>query len=279
MVIYECERCKSTFTKKCNYTSHIQRKTPCSQPSVELPALGGIKRQIFEPDDNGLFKCCYCDKILSRKDALKRHDEKYCKNKIKFEVEKLKQEIIEIKEKNNKTENITTNTSNINGNNNHVNNTTNNTTTNYNTKLVAFGDEDLSFIADSVYKKIFNDGLNSVPKLVEYIHLNKDKPENMNIHLSNLKDQYLSIFDGEDWNVEIKNNLLDDMYYKNADALEKKFKELDKELGSDVIKKFKRFIDNVDDDETMKNVVMALKLILYNKRKLVEENKKRQKNK
>jgi uncharacterized C2H2 Zn-finger protein len=257
MVLYECETCGKNFQRKSNYISHLNRKIQCTPILVENQVATA------NVDVSNSLQCQYCKETFTRKDSLKRHVDNRCKLKIKFEVEKLKQEIIEIKEKNNKTENITTNTSNINGNNNHVNNTTNNTTTNYNTKLVAFGDEDLSFIADSVYKKIFNDGLNSVPKLVEYIHLNKDKPENMNIHLSNLKDQYLSIFDGEDWNVEIKNNLLDDMYYKNADALEKKFKELDKELGSDVIKKFKRFIDNVDDDETMKNVVMALKLILY----------------
>lgn len=136
----------------------------------------------------------------------------------------------------------------------------------------------MSFIVDNVYKKLFNDGLHSVPNLIKYIHLNTEKPENMNIHLSNLKDKFIYVFDGNEWNVESKKYILDDMYYKNADTLETKFKEMDKELGLEVINKFKRFIDNVDDDEVMKNILNEIKCMFYNKRKLVVENKNLHKN-
>jgi len=35
-----------------------------------------------------------------------------------------------------------------------------------------------------------NRGFNSVPKLIEAIHFNPDKPENQNVYIPNIKNKY-----------------------------------------------------------------------------------------
>lgn len=248
--------------------SKKSKQNPCVDSTLQC---GGVETPTFEINDDGIYQCTYCKKVVSRKDALKRHVEKYCKQKIIIEKNKLQQVIDE--------QNIIINQS---GNNNMIqnsNNTTNNitnnnTTNNYETKLVAFGKEDLSYIADSVYKKLFTHGFMAVQQLIEYIHLNENKPENMNIHLTNLKDKYLSFFDGDDWKLTGKKDFLDNLYYKNADSLLFKFQELSNELNKDENKKFKRFLDHRDDEDIMKSIIEDIKLILYNNRKHINQQKK-----
>ena len=53
-----------------------------------------------------------------------------------------------------------------------------------NIKIYAYGKEDLSHILEKDFKNILNKGFKSVPNLVEYIHSNKNKPENHNIYIS-----------------------------------------------------------------------------------------------
>jgi len=78
----------------------------------------------------------------------------------------------------------------------HINNiqTQNNITQNNTFNILAFGKEDLSHITDDTYKKIINKGFKSVPALVDAIHFNKDKPENHNIYISNIRDDYILVF-------------------------------------------------------------------------------------
>ena len=61
-------------------------------------------------------------------------------------------------------------------------------------KLVAFGNEDLSYITDTVCKKILNKGYMSVPGLIEHVHFDKNKPENHNIYVSNMRNNNVMIF-------------------------------------------------------------------------------------
>jgi hypothetical protein len=58
---------------------------------------------------------------------------------------------------------------------------------NNNIKLLAFGSEDMSYVVDEVYKKILNKGFKSVPTFVQYLHFNKDNPQNHNVYISNMQ--------------------------------------------------------------------------------------------
>jgi archaellum component FlaF (FlaF/FlaG flagellin family) len=81
---------------------------------------------------------------------------------------------------------------------NNTNNTINNNNSNNNNiniKVVAFGKEDKDVLTDNEIFKILKRGFYSVPELIKAIHFNKDKPENHNVYISNMRDKYVMVFD------------------------------------------------------------------------------------
>jgi hypothetical protein len=63
------------------------------------------------------------------------------------------------------------------------------------------------------------------------------------------------------------------MVYIKSDILTTKFDELFKRLDEVTIKKFRRFLESKDDDDTINSIKKDLKLIMYNKRKIVENTR------
>ena len=47
--------------------------------------------------------------------------------------------------------------------------------------------------------------------LIEKVHFNPDKPENMNIYISNIKDKYMMVYQNNKWSLTNK-KVLDDLY-------------------------------------------------------------------
>jgi hypothetical protein len=52
-------------------------------------------------------------------------------------------------------------------------------------------------------------------KMIEKIHFNPDKPENMNIYISNMKNKYLMVYDGKNWNIANKTEEIDKLTQEN----------------------------------------------------------------
>jgi hypothetical protein len=267
----------------------MNRKFPCTPKSHEIPQHAAKKTE---------FICNYCNHSFTRKDSLSRHIKDFCQikkdtdndkeklfQKLLQEHEKLisdhetmKQEIQNLKKENKKYKQIIHKQTNNTHNNTH--NTLNNTQ-NINIKnsdlhfnIVAFGNEDISFITDDTFKKILNKGFKSIPALVDELHFNKNKPENHNIYISNLRDDYVLVFDGNDWNLKSRKDVLDTLYYSNSDTLEMKFKELVDSLDKFTIRKFERFLDQKDDDVVINDIKKDLKILLYNRRKTVADTRK-----
>jgi hypothetical protein len=46
------------------------------------------------------------------------------------------------------------------------------------------------------YKRILNKGFKSIQEYVNCIHFNSKKPENHNVYISNLRDNYILVYDG-----------------------------------------------------------------------------------
>jgi len=272
MVLYTCDKCNKTFDQKNNYSKHINRKKPCHQT-------------INKDDENNHNKCdkpiCnYCKKSFSRIDVLNKHiigGHCQVKREKDNQLEQLLNEMTEIKKKlsvleteNEKYKQIIGNQFNIDK---QINIGQNN-----NFNITAFGQENKSVITDDEYKKILDKGFKAVETHVERIHFNPNQPENQNIYISNIQKDYVLIYDGEKWNIEQRNEVLEKMYYDNADTLEQKFKQLFKVLPQSTVRKFERFINSKDDDETMNAIKERLKMILYNNRKQIEDLRKRLKN-
>ena len=286
MVLYTCEKCKKEFSLKGDYTRHLNKKIPCS-PKITEPCKKSSKHTEVPIESNPLM-CNYCKKIFSRKDALNRHLVDRCKVKKSQddskeqlfqklladheELEELKgivksqgEEIKELKKENIKYKQVIG----------HQTNTNIQTQNNIlNIKLVAYGKEDLSSIPDQIYKELITKGFMSVPALVEQVHFDKNKPEHQNIYMSNVRDDYVLVYDGEDWKLSDRKETLDGLYNEKVYILETKFNELIKDLSESAINKFKRFLDKAENDDMKDTIKKELKLILYNHRKMVKATRK-----
>ena len=317
MVEYKCDKCDKCFSKKSNFTYHINRKNPCilAQKDIAKPSSDPPKsRQIKSSDENidqnnnqtSKHTCSYCNFSFTRQDSLRKHLAGRCKiknkdvskentdeiyNKLLAEMTKMMEEkdkkinnlITEVKKLKNKTVLVkgakkTIKANNNNTNSNNTNNINNVSTANIgqfnqqniNVKLVAFKKEDLSFITDDVYKKILNKGFMSVPTLVEYIHFNKDKPQYRNIYISNMRDKYALVYDGENWQLRDREMILKELIDDKTDVLSIKFEEMIATLDEFTIRKFQRFLDEGDDDDNVCKIKDDLRMILYNNRKMTD---------
>jgi hypothetical protein len=149
------------------------------------------------------------------------------------------------------------------------NNTINcNTITNNSISLVAFGKEDLSYISNNIYKKIFASGSKSVLEFISHIHFNENKPEHSNVYISNIRDKYAMIYDGNKWILKDQTVVIGDLFENNKDNIIDKFEDLFEKLSERIINKFYRFINKEDNDKLINSIKQEIRLLLYNKKEI-----------
>ena len=300
MVEYKCDKCNKIFDKKSNYVTHINKKNPC----ISIPKNTGcvpdklinIKNETVGQQNDK--QCNYCRKIFSQVSSLNRHLNGRCSiktndinekeniyqnllkkiNELENKNQAQQNQIDELKKENNKiinkinNENCTTNTNN--GTINNIDKQQNNITNNVHINLVAHGKEDLSFITNDQMKKLLNKGFRSVENFVELVHFDKNRPENHNIYISNIKDTYIMKYDGIDWKLMARDSVLQDLYEDKSDYLVEKFEELQCKLDESTLKRFGNFLSRKDEDKIIEQTKKEIKLILYNNRKIPEETRR-----
>ena len=200
-----------------------------------------------------LYECLECNKVFSKKNDMFNHikncevyRKKYFKikkikvqkavieNKIKIfespedKIKDLEKELEEAKrkiEELSKSQNVTYNTNNI--------------------TLIAYNKQpDLSHLTNRDYLRIMNKGFKSVPKLIEEIHFNPNKPENRNIYIPNIKNNYAMVWNGKKWDLTNRKDIIEDMYDNNSNILIEKMEEMnEKNIKESIKRKFKRFIE------------------------------------
>ena len=258
---YKCYRCNKIFIQNIDLIRHNNRKKLCKNSphkNAVIPQLSA-QNNLLDNDDEKQLKCAYCNNIFSRPDVLSRHINKYCKKKKESELIKeqifinllekldkiekqnqiildenkeLKNEIFIIKKNsNNNIKNIKS-TINNNINNKTIDNSNNNTiidnSNNNNTiniQLVAFGKEDYDKLTEKEYKIIINKGFKSIQEMVKSLHFNKNRPENHNIYISNIRDNYVMIYEGNKWELRNRKETIEDLYMAKKDILVDKFDE------------------------------------------------------
>ena len=227
MVNYQCQRCGFTTNHKNNFRKHLNRKFPCKAKLKEIP----IKKllclhQLDKPKTNddmstqcqhsvkkcqhknvdkkiNRFECRYCHKLFSSRQSKSRHEKKFCKEAKKDD----KMEIISIK---NKIDDLLTKLENIKTgvNINHVNTNVN---TKFNIQVNNFGNENIDYITDKIYKKLLNHPLSAIPKMIEFIYFNPKHPENHNIRITNRNNKFAEIKRNNKWILKHKKEVIDDL--------------------------------------------------------------------
>ena len=137
----------------------------------------------------------------------------------------------------------------------------NNNTINHIT-LLAYRDTDISHLTQEDYRGCYKKVNHCVKQLIEKVHFNPAKPENMNIYISNMKDRYLMIYDGNNWNLANKVEEIDRLYEEKEIMLEE---WLDSNPDPILKDKFVKYLNNKESDDCLNHIKEEIKLMLYNK--------------
>lgn len=260
----ECRHCEKYFYNRKDLFEHLNI---CEE-----------YKEYLSKKNDGKYECEYCNKEFNSRQN-KWYHLKTCKEKKKDDEEKsnlldlvnmlnqqLKEQRNEFKEELSKRDKqidelikkagMTIGTQNI----------------QQNIKILAYKDTDLSHLTDKDYLQCLSRSNMVIPNLIKRIHFNPKKPENHNIYISNIKNKYVMIYDGKKWNLQSREEAIDDMIDTNEMVIEQKLEEW-LENGKEypeIMKKFNRYIEKKEKDEVINKIKEEIKLILFNNRKSVE---------
>ena len=236
---YSCDYCYKIFSRKDNLNRHYKN---CKE------------KKISEEADNSMNKLV---NILNKQIEDQRKEFRLELEKKDREIEKRNKQIDElIKKSGIQNNNITTNIQN-------------------NIKLLAYQDTDISKISENDIISCINHNNMCIPHLIKLIHLDPKKPENHNIYISNIKNGYIMLYDGQKWKTYNRDGIILDMIDKKQTMIEEKIEDWitkGKEYP-ELMKKFERYLDKRENNEVLDKIKYEIKLMLYNNRQIVTQEK------
>jgi hypothetical protein len=105
-------------------------------------------------------------------------------------------------------------------------------------------------------------------KMIEKVHFNPEKPENMNLYISNIKSNHMMMYKDNKW--MLVNNKELESIYADKDNLINTWIELNDIKDPELLEKFNK-CSNMDDD-TLKSVYDEIKLLMFNHRDTVKRD-------
>ena len=97
-------------------------------------------------------------------------------------------------------------------------------------KIKNFGEEDLSYLTNEMYKELLIDPRTSIPNLIDKVHFHLKHPENSNVRIPNKKQPFVEIYKDQKWVIcnqyrivcrmlRDKKDIIHDAYIKTQDEL------------------------------------------------------------
>lgn len=144
-----------------------------------------------------------------------------------------------------------------------------------NINVVAYGKEDVSFITPDQFAQMFTHGKNAVLEFVKYLHFNEEHPEYSNIFISNIKDEYATMFDGKRWLLQLRTDLLGEVYIDSVSAIDEAYQAYIKGHPELAIRRLTQFLEKYENKNVSDSSKKDIGLILYNYRDLAVDNIKK----
>ena len=277
---YKCFCCDYSTTIKANYAKHLESKkhkfisskTDADNPKTTLanPKTTLANSKTTQNNENKLkdFTCKYCEQKFKFRQSMNRHIKYSCnKNKdedlkelvrlMNVQLEQQKQEIYlqknQIETQSKQIEKLMGKLE--------IHGSFNKTINNFN--LLSYRETDTSHLTDQDYRFCIKKVNYCVKNMIEKVHFNPVKPENMNIYISNIKDKYIMVYDGHNWNLANKKDELDRLYEEKEMMLEE---WLETNPEKELKEKFMKYLNNKENDECLNRIKEDIKLMLYNQK-------------
>jgi hypothetical protein len=266
---FHCELCKYSTLRRFNYDKHLksEKHELKSNPAQIIAEVSLTEAKVSHTEHPlpEIFKCKYCEQCYRHKSSLSKHIKYSCtKNKdedlkelvrlMNIQMEQQKQEFTNKIDTQAKQIEKLMGKLEISG----SFNTTNNVN---NINLLSYRETDLSHLTDQDYRYCIKKVNHCVKSMIEKVHFNPSKPENMNIYISNIKDKYIMVYDGQNWNVANKKDELDRLYEEKEMMLED---WLESNPDEELKEKFMKYLNNKDNDECLNRIKEEIKMMIYN---------------
>ncbi len=265
-----CDRCGRDFKKMDNLRRHLERLYICKPLVADIPLS---QLRIKYAPKKGCYACENCGKVYKTASGKCKH-KKHCiakakqkdeiilyQNKIIEGKESLLKEaldkILEEQESRKKLEeqvkallardyvqNITHNNYII------INN---------------FGEENLDYLSQDhqFLKTCIESPLLSVQKYLDYVHFNKEHPENTNIKLTNLQSPFMDYFKNGIWNKVEQRVMIPRIISKSVKVINEIMSSQDEEEEKE--QKWYKYVNGLKDSNLQQKLKMKTKKHLYNK--------------
>ena len=248
------------FHKNVIHVKSAESKPMVSQKSAKSKPI--ISQNLVNL--NNEYTCRYCSNIYKHKQSKYKHEQK-CINEIKKENAEIKKDNMEIKllltnlmkqcKIHPKTlQKINNQLTNSNNSNNNSNNTNNGIINNNTVNIVKFGSEDIaSILSKSEIITILNRKMMSLEESIKAIHFNNKRPQYKNIYITNLKDKYAYVFNGNKFTVGLKSDILGELVDNHVDNIDMSLDEYKDILPPKTIEVLDKFLEKINNDEEIFN--------------------------
>ena len=273
--MFQCSTCKFTTTHRPNFERHLKTNKHKKNEKVNTLSIKGKQNVNIIKEKERHYLCKYCGKEYSHRQSMHHHIKYSCtKNKdedmkelVRLMNLQLEQTHKQIESQNKKIQQLTEKLE-IQGS---FNGSFNNTVNIQNTFILPYRDTDISHLTDKDYVTAINQVNFRVKHMIEKIHFNPEKPENMNIYISNMKDKYMMIYDNK-W--ELKNKTELNTIYEDKDSMIDYWFDNEKNNHPELKKFVERYFKNIENEENLNYIKDEIKLMLYNKKDMIQERKK-----
>ena len=281
MTPYFCSHCKYKTSNKSNFNKHLKTQKhfknlkTCSDVSYDPLSsfemtTNDHKMTKMTTNDHKMttneLSCIYCNKIFSTKAHKRRHELHYCKKKNTTMTEEMKLMDIKYKKKEKmlieKIELLLTQVSN-----NYINmNSNNNINQTNNIQINNFGNEDTSYLTDTYKTQLLKTPFSAIPKLIEDIHFNREKPENRNIMIVNKRDNKVKIHKDGRWIYKDKKKTLKGLMDEKYNILDDHYEIVNEDLDNFSKKRFENFQIKYDENDKclIENMKNDIDIIIFN---------------
>lgn len=128
------------------------------------------------------------------------------------------------------------------------------------------GCENIQHITQKYLKMLMGIPFGAVPRLLKEIHFNPQFPQNRNVQITNKKQKWAKVWEGEEWKLRYKKEVIRSMVDKGFHMIDEKFHEVHDRLEEHKKEQYMHFQQkfSADDKELHRTLETDIELIILN---------------